>query len=221
MRSLGSIGADGLFTLFLSNIVMVATVGVSLGMSLLYVMRTARIAPRIPPSGSVLVVLGMRLDKGKIKQDYALRLKRAVNIYSINNNRYILVVGGVTDTSKISEATRGREYLISYGVNPEHISIEDESQHTLENLRNARTLLHSKGFDQFTIISNRYHLARSYVIAEGLGLKPGLCAAEEDFVITLTMIPRLLLEAYYIHWYRTGSTWSRLIRNKKSLERIR
>ena len=221
MRYFGSIGVDGLVTLMLSNVVILVTVGASLGLSLLYVIRTARNASSVSPSESVLVVLGMRMDKGKISEDYALRLKRAAKIYAKDKKRHVLAVGGVTDASMISEASRGREYLFSCGVNPEHVLIEDMSRHTLENLRNVRNLLQSKGLGHFTIITNRYHLARSLVIAEGLGLKPSLCAAEDDFRLGLIMLPRLLLEAYYVHWYKTGSIWSQLINNKKSLERIR
>ena len=220
MRHLGTIGVDGLFTLLLSNIVMVATAGMSLALPLSYVIRTARNSPSVSPSESLLVVLGMRMENGVISDDYSLRLKRAAKIYAKDNNKRILTVGGITDASMTSEASRGSEYLISCGVKPEHVSIEDRSRHTLENLRNVRALLHSNGFDQFTIITNRYHLARSFVIAQGLGLEPELCAAEDEFRIEPNMFFRLLLEAYYVHWYKTGSIWSHLIKNRKSLERI-
>ena len=220
MRHLNTIGVDGFFTFFLSNIVMAATAGLSLGLSLFYVLRTARSAPVVPPSGSVLVVLGMRLNNGVISKDYAMRLTRARKIYLNDNKRLIVTVGGITDASDVSEASKGKQYLISYGANPEHILTEDESTHTLENLRNVRSLLKSNNLKKFTLITNRYHLARSLVISEGLGLKPHLCAAENELIVKLDMLPRLLLEAYYVHWYKTGAVWSRMIRNKKSLERI-
>ena len=220
MMRLRAIGADGLFTLLLSNIFLVATVGLSLGWPLLYVIRVGRNASIMAQPDSVLVVLGMRLSNREIDGDYKMRLNRATKLYVDDDNRYILIVGGITGTSLVSEAIRGKEYLISCGVRSEQIFIEDASRHTLENLRNARSFMASKGFDKFTLITNRYHLARSLMIAQGLSLNPDLCAAENDFKMEITRLPRLLLEAYYIHWYLTGSIWSRLIRNKKSLKRI-
>lgn len=220
MLRLGALGADGLFTLLLSNIVLVGTIGLSLGWPLRYVIRTARNASVMATPGSVLVVLGMRLSKGSVTDDYVRRLERAIKLYYDDNNRYILIVGGLTDASLLTEASRGSEYLISCGVRPEQIFIEDASRHTLENLRNARAVMESNNFAKFTIITNRYHLARSLIIAEGLGMNPDLCGAEDCFKLAMTRLPCLLLEAYYIHWYRTGTIWSRLIRSEKSLERI-
>ncbi len=217
---LGAIGADGLFTLLLSNIVLAATLGLSLAWPLRHVVRTARNAPVSVSPGSMLVILGMRLANGTVTRDYALRLERARRIYSDDNSRHILIVGGVTGAAVVSEAAAGSEYLVSRGVRAEQILVEEASRHTLENLRNARSLMESTGFDRFSMISSRYHLARSLIIAQGLGLNPDLCGAEDEFRLQVAGLPRLLLEACYLHWYYTGAIWSRLTRSKKSLERI-
>lgn len=220
MRGLSTLGRDGFFTLALSNVIIAGSLGVSLVLMFLFVIRTARAAVTTPSPGLLLAVLGMRLDNNAITDDYAMRLGRAVEIYDKDGSRRILTVGGVTGASKISEAEAGYDYLVSRGVDPAHVSTEDASQHTLENLRNVRALLQSENTGSFAIISNRYHLARAMVIAQGLDLNPELCAAEAGFNFELSRIPRLLLEAYYIHWYRTGSIWSHITRNKKSLARI-
>jgi uncharacterized SAM-binding protein YcdF (DUF218 family) len=149
-----------------------------------------------------------------------MRLERARKLCCSDRQRVALVVGGRTGTAGVTEAARGRQYLITRGMSPERVLVEDASRHTLENLRNARSLLMVKDLECCTLISNRYHLARCQVIARGLGMDPELCAAEDSFLPTLAMVPRLLLEAYYIHWYRTGALWSRLIHSKKSLARI-
>lgn len=217
---LGTIGADGLLTLLLSNIVLAATLGLSLAWPLRHVVRTARNAPVVVPPGSMLVILGMHLSDGTVTRDYALRLERARQLYSDDNSRYILIVGGVTGTAALSEAEAGSDYLVSRGVRAEKILVEEASRHTLENLRNARSLMKSRGVDRFSMISSRYHLARSQIIAQGLGMNPDLCGAEDQFRLQAAGLPRLLLEACYLHWYYTGAIWSRLTRSKKSLERI-
>ncbi len=213
-------GTDGLFTLLLSNIVIMVTAGLSLVLSLLYVIRIARSAPVSAMPESILVVLGVRLDNNKVNTDYQYRLDRVIGLCNEDSSHPVLVVGGNTGFSSVSEASMGVAYLVAQGISPERISVEDISQHTLENLRNIRSFMNSNGIDDFTIISNRYHLARVLVISRGLGMKPCLCAAENDFALELAKLPRLLLEAYYINWYHTGEIWSRLVRNRKSLERI-
>jgi uncharacterized SAM-binding protein YcdF (DUF218 family) len=217
---LSAIGADGWLTLLFSNMALAATLGLSLGLPLGHVVRTARNASVLAPPGSMLVVLGMRLGKGAVTGDYVKRLERAIRLSRDDSNRYILIVGGLTGTSVVSEAAVGSEYLVSRGVRAEQIRTEDASRHTLENLRNVRCLMELYGLDRFTIISSRYHLARSRIIAQGLGMNPDLCGAENEFRLKMAVLPRLLLEAYYIHWYYTGAIWSRLMRSKKSLERI-
>jgi len=217
---LGAVGADGLFTLFLSSLVVAATFGLSLGWPLRHVVRTARSAHITAATGSMLVVLGMRLGKGAVTGDYARRLERAIRLYRQDDKRTILVVGGSTGSSVASEAATGCDYLISRGVRAEQIHLEDASRDTLENLRNARCLMQSNGVARFTIVSSRYHLARCRIIAQGLGMHPDLCGAEDAFRLDMAGLPRLLLEAFYIHWYYTGAIWSHLTRNKKSLERI-
>jgi uncharacterized SAM-binding protein YcdF (DUF218 family) len=220
VQRLGAVGADGLFTLFLSSLVLVATFGLSLGWPLRHVVRMARSAPVMAATGSMLVVLGMRLDKGTVTDDYARRLERAIRLYRQDDKRTILVVGGLTGSSIASEAATGCDYLTSRGVRAEQILLEDASRDTLENLRNARCLMKSNGVDRFTLISSRCHLARCRIIAQGLGLNPDLCGAEDVYRLEIAGMPLLLLEAFYIHWYYTGAIWSRLTRNNKSLERI-
>lgn len=213
-------GADGLLTLLLSNIVIMATAGLTLVLSLLYVTRIARSAPVTARTGSVLVVLGMRLDNNNVNIDYQYRLDRVIALCNEDSSHPVLVVGGNTSSTGVTEASMGVAYLVAEGINPERISVEVMSRHTLENLRNIRSFMNSNGVDDFTIISNRYHLARVLVISRGLGMKPCLSAAENDFVLEMAKLPRLLLEAYYINWYHTGAIWSRLVSNRKSLWRI-
>jgi len=217
---LGAVGADGLFTLMLSTIVLVATLSLSLIWPFRHVVRTARNAPVAVPPGSMLVVLGKRLVNGEVTSDYAARLDRAGKLYSEDNKHSILIVGGFTGDAVVSEAAAGSEYLVHRGVRAAQILVEDASRHTLENLRNARSLLQSSGYESFAIITSRYHLARSRNIAQGLGMNLNLCGAEDEFRLQAAGLPRLLLEACYIHWYYTGAIWSRLTRSKKSLERI-
>ncbi len=70
------------------------------------------------------------------------------------------------------------------------------------------------------LVTSRYHLARSETLARGLDLRPVLCAAEERLRHDPLTFWRLGLEAYYLHSYAAGKTWSRWTGNRHSLARI-
>ncbi len=70
------------------------------------------------------------------------------------------------------------------------------------------------------LVTSRYHLARSQALARGLNLQPVLCAAEERLRLNPLTLWRLGLEAWYLHWYEVGKTWSRWTGNRHSLARI-
>lgn len=212
-------GWDGLTTLLLSNLLLLATLGLSGLWWLHRVWRIARDTPYAGVEGDWVVVLGARLQDDQVAPGHARRLRRAAALYRADPRRRILLVGGRTG-GRVSEAERGREWLIELGIPASRLAIEDQSLNTLDNLRNARQLLADLRERPFVLVSSRYHLARSQALARGLGLQPVLCAAEERLRRDPWTCWRLALEAYYLHWYAVGKTWSRWTGNRHSLARI-
>ena len=217
-RQLG-MGLDGLAMLALSNLLLLATLGLSGLWLLRRVWRIARDTPFAGVDGDWVVVLGARLIHDQVAPGYARRLRRAAALHHADPRRRILVVGGHTGGS-VSEAERGREFLCELGLPAVHLFIEDQSLNTLENLRQARRLLAEDGVRPFVLVTSRYHLARSQALARGLDLQPVLCAAEDRLRLTPLTLWRLGLEAWYLHWYEVGRAWSRWTRNRHSLARI-
>ncbi len=218
MLYLRMLEGDGVFTLLLSNLVLIATFCVPLLFCFSRVLRVAQGASSDSTSGGLLVILGLCLKDNQATEDFISRLDRALLLYREMDDKKILLLGGVTKGNSVSEAECGRAYLLSRGVPKEDLSVEDQSRNTLENLRFARPVIKSGGRAVF--VSNRYHLARCSALARGLGLKHRLCAAEGEFRMSPEMLFRLAAEAYYIHWYMTGKYWSILTKNRKSLDRI-
>lgn len=217
-RQLG-MGWDGLAMLALSNLLLLATLGLSGLWLLRRVWRIARAAPVAGVHGDWVVVLGARLIHDQVAPGYARRLRRAAALYQANPQRRILLVGGHTGGS-VSEAERGREFLLGLGLPAARLFIEDQSLNTLDNLRQARQLLAGDGARPFVLVTSRYHLARSQALARGLDLQPVLCAAEDRLHLDPWTLWRLGLEAWYLHWYEVGRAWSRWTRNRHSLARI-
>jgi uncharacterized SAM-binding protein YcdF (DUF218 family) len=155
---------------------------------------------------------------GEIDQDYRLRLDRAAVLFQQNACARLILLGGQTDPTWRTEARAGSDYLKQMGVSEQAILLEEDSLHTLENLRHARDLLEQDGHERFGLVSNRYHLARSQIIARGLGLSVVSVAAEEGEWPGPMM--SLMSEAYLLHWYLTGHYLAHWTGDKASLDQI-
>jgi uncharacterized SAM-binding protein YcdF (DUF218 family) len=218
------IGADGWFTLALANGLLLASGGLTLAWTLIEVYRVARRIPATLPDGEwparLTMVLGFRLGRGRVLPEFAARLNRAATLFRAAPSRPILVVGGVSDGSTLSEAEAGRRRLTALGIPDNRIVKEETSRHTLENLRQARATMACLTAAPFILVTSRYHLARSLALARGLGMLPIACAAEDRLPHDLRTLVRLVREAYFLHWYRVGHAWARWTDNRRSLARI-
>jgi uncharacterized SAM-binding protein YcdF (DUF218 family) len=173
------------------------------------------------PSGSCLLVFGKRLKQGSVDADYRLRLDRTAEFLAHDPQLRVILLGGAPMHEQISEAKAGLDYLKAKGaVSPDHIQLEERSRNTLENLRQARKILERENCADLILITNRYHLARSRMIANSLGLQHLLCPAEAAFSFTAPVLGKLVFEAFYMLWFNTGKTWARMIGSRRMLQRI-
>jgi uncharacterized SAM-binding protein YcdF (DUF218 family) len=211
---------DGLLTFSLSNLILVASAGLSGLVGLAWSYRIARRAPATATGMDAILVPGQRLGALGLPADFLLRLGRAEQLHHAGAGVPIVLLGGKTRSDAPSEARTAMTYLRDRGVAEEGLILEEVSVNTLENLRAARDLARRNGWTRVTIVSNRYHLARIGLLANGLGLDHDVCAAEDPADLATVNIPRLTLEAYYAHWYVVGRLWATLTRNRESLERI-
>ncbi len=217
---LHTVGFDGWAMFLLSNLILLATAGISALPLCRSVYLTAKSAPCRAQSLGWGIVLGMRLRRGAIPRDYALRLDRALAMLVSNRHSRVLILGGETSEGSPSEAEAGRNYLLARGIASDRVLPEDSSLYTLENLRQARQLLRNLGASETALISNRYHLARAGTIARGLRMALTPCAADDRLALNVRTLGRLLQEAYLLHWYHVGRMWSYWTHNEKLIHRI-
>ncbi|WP_018870249.1 YdcF family protein [Thioalkalivibrio sp. ALgr3] len=219
--TLGRVGADGLAMFALSQVVILATLGVSLLLAWHGVRRTAH-APCRPRAVETVLVAGMQLEEGHPTPGYRLRLLRALRLLRRHPQARVLLLGGQTAAQGPSEAAAGAAFLRERGVANARIRIEDRSTHTLENLRHARDLMReeSAGSDDppAVLVTSRYHLARALAIARGLGLHLQPCPAEPGRHAARGAV--LWREAWLLHWYHTGRVFARVFRRRGMLRRI-
>lgn len=214
---------DGLFTFGLTILVIVGTLGVALIVALQRVVAVARMHVDSEKVTELLIVPGKRLVRGRPDEDFGARLRRAATLSQTKDHRRILILGGKTASSALTEAEAGEIFLRSLpGAGDLSILQESASRNTLSNLRNVRDMLsESLNCDgRVTLISNRYHLARLGLIADSLSLAHFLWPAEDGLQLNATMALILFREALFWLWFRVGKRWALLTRNVRMLARI-
>jgi uncharacterized SAM-binding protein YcdF (DUF218 family) len=210
------IGHDGAITLAAAAAACVLTAGVAPALTTAAVVRCAWQAPLLPPvAPDRILVLGHRLDRGRLSADFVARLARAAVLADRFPQARLVLLGGRAGPGEPTEAEAGRDWLVARGVDPGRIALETASRHTLENLHNHRAL-HGIGARE-AMVTSRYHLHRAALMAEGLGLSPMPIAAEDRPRIEPI---RLLGEGLRVHWYLTGRLLARLLRRRAWLARI-
>jgi uncharacterized SAM-binding protein YcdF (DUF218 family) len=213
-----AIGPDGVGTLVLSFFIILVTLGLTWQFLTLRCLMTAFRSSSSVANQAYAAVLGMQLQEDQVVAEYRQRLDKGYEFLHTNPTGRLWILGGTTGNSGVSEAEAGKEYLLKRGEFDARIALEDQSRHTLENLRGARNLMPDRC--KFILITSRYHLARSQVLAEGLDMHPVICGVESRFELTRGNIGKLMKEGLLLHWYYTGRIWAKVFRNKKMLQRI-
>ncbi len=207
---------DGFLTLIGACVVLIASGGMTYCYCLYRVIYTAKAAGSDISPGQVAVVFGQKLRFDETPDaDYQQRLIRAQKL----KPSHLWLLGGHTSVGRIkSEAAVGRDWLCANGMPSENISIEERSRHTLENLSMLRDRASVE--TDFALVSNRYHLERIRSIAQGLGLKYTLCAAETAPLQGFEDAHKIAGEAFFLHWYFTGSVVAHALRHQGMMRRI-
>ena len=190
-----------------------------------HVWRTARRAPCLPEIGECVLVFGKHAPQGRIDRDFEARLDRAVSLWQARPPAHVVLLGGGAPDEP-TEAEVARAQLLARGVAPDApLQLEAKSRDTLQNLRNARSLLGPAlevggAARRVTLLSSRYHLARCALFARQLGFDAELCAAESRLQVGPRTVLRLAGEAAYVCWTDLGTRWARLIGHRRMLARV-
>lgn len=218
-NKLKAIGLDGFAMLLLSNLIIVATLGLTLLAILIHVIRVAFTAPTSVTGQRWIIVPGMCLRNDLPNAEFKRRLERARQLFDTAGGGKIILLGGIVGANTVSEAMAGKHYLLELGVPETHIVLEQNSSNTLENFRFAKRDIATTETSA-VIVSSRYHLARCGVMAKSLQIEHQLCGAEDQLSWLPGMLLRLLKEAYHLHWYWSGRYWAKATGNEKMLRRL-
>ena len=128
-----------------------------------------------------MIVLGAKLDGTKLSNTLKLRLDKTIEYYNKHKDINIIVSGGKTNSSDISEALAMENYLIANGVNKNNIIKEDKATSTLENIIYSKKILEDINYNgKVLIVTSDFHLFRGRLIASILGIEnKGICSKSE------------------------------------------
>ena len=184
------------------------------------VLRHARRDERAP--ADAILVLGRELRDDLPTPVFRARLEHGAQLLREEWAPRIIISGGVTGDSRVSEAQAGREFLLAQGIPEAAVLMEAGSRHTLDNLFNVRDTLRSEGWNRLILVSDPLHLARAATLARGLSIEVLLSPATESPPRrgSLAWMRRAGHEAFLLHWYHVGMIYSRAIRSERLLGRV-
>ncbi len=119
----------------------------------------------------VIIVLGASTYQKEPAPVYRERLNHGINLYNEGYSDKIIVTGGSISKNALSDAEIASDYLIKKGIPKEDILIEDISRYTEENLSYSKAIMEKNSLKTAIIVSDPYHMKRSIIIGEYLGIK--------------------------------------------------
>ena len=128
------------------------------------------------------------------------RTAKALALWGTDQDQCIVPCGGLGQHPP-TEAAAMATLLTAGGVPPEKILREDRSTTTFENIHNALQLLETHKVTQITIVTDRYHLPRAWLVARFAGVRPLLAAPSLKGTHFPTQFKQVLREAAALPLY--------------------
>lgn len=160
-----------------------------------------------PEKSDCIIVLGCKVYGSTPSPFLIWRTDEGLRLFKEGYGKYIIVSGGKGEGESISEAEAMKRYLVSKGVDPSKIILEDKSASTMANLINSKSIMEKKSFKTAIIVSNKYHLKRASLIAAHEGIKASYSGVfvktykSDEFIGYLREVPALMkyyfLKAYF------------------------
>ena len=154
-----------------------------------------------------LLVLGNKCNTNRVPPILAGRLDKAIELYSdFAQKPKIIVSGGKSSSKTLAEAVLMKEYLLEQGIPENVICVEDKSLNTIQNLEYSaikiRNIWQKDSRPRVIIVTSDYHIPRTKLQAQKLGLKVQFAAAK---TVKMLKWPAMFREFTAIIWYHRYS----------------
>nr|WP_242704362.1 YdcF family protein [Enterococcus sp. 665A] len=153
-----------------------------------------------------LIILGSGIRSEEVTPLLKSRLDKALEYYQKNKAAYLVVSGGQGPDEPISEAAAMKKYLLSQGVDEQHILVEDRSTTTLENMLFSKQVIRDHwgkaGLPTVLFSTNNYHVLRGAVYARKAGLKAeGIGAPTAFYFLPSALIREYIAMLVQFKWF--------------------
>lgn len=147
--------------------------------------KTARQSP--PPNVPYLIVLGAKVNGEEMSLSLLYRAQKALEYLKENPDTIVIVTGGQGEGEGITEAEALNRFFSENGIDEDRILKEDRSTSTYENVKFTKELY---DIEEAVIVSNDFHLYRSIILADKVGIKGYPLAAETPRVVKTSLFIR-------------------------------
>lgn len=121
-------------------------------------------------SDAILVLGARSYIEGKYNPCLKARVEHAVDLYKSKYASKILMTGGNDIEDNVNEAETMKKIAVESGVNSKDILLEKQATSTYENLTFSQDILRKNGLKSVKIVTEPFHVARTELVAEKLGL---------------------------------------------------
>jgi uncharacterized SAM-binding protein YcdF (DUF218 family) len=119
----------------------------------------------------VIVIMGAAEYRGRPSPVLRARLDHGLELFEQGLARRILTTGGAGGDPVFTEGAVGRNYLMSHGVPPEAILLEDEGDSTVHSTIAVAEIMRRSGLKSCILVSDGYHIYRAKKMLEFRGLE--------------------------------------------------
>jgi uncharacterized SAM-binding protein YcdF (DUF218 family) len=119
----------------------------------------------------VIVIMGAAEYRGRPSPVLRARLDHGLELFQQGLARRILTTGGAGGDPVFTEGVVGRNYLMSHGVPPESIMLEEEGGSTAHSTTVVAEIMRRSGMHSCILVSDGYHIYRAKKMLEFRGLE--------------------------------------------------
>ena len=113
----------------------------------------------------VAIVLGAGTNDGKLSAVFKERINHSILLYQKGVVDKIIFTGGFGTGQKQSDSQTAKNYALENGIPENDILIEEESNYTIENLKESKQIMDSLGFTNALLVSDPIHMKRAMKLA--------------------------------------------------------
>lgn len=127
------------------------------------------------PESDYIIVLGAGVNGSTPSLSMRDRLTAAKAYLEEYPESFAVLSGGQGPGEDLTEALAMYNWLVSSGISPERLLLEEQATSTEENLKFSLDVISAHGGDvtgNIAICSSEYHLCRAKLMAEELGFSP-------------------------------------------------